>query len=224
MPNRQFWRRVYKIAVDDLAALVVPERIILCEGSPRNLDKGFDALCYKELFSDSHPESLFISRGGAYDVEKSAELIAVLEAVAEGISVRRLIDRDEMTEAERRRKEKEGILVLGRREIESYLYDPAVLATFLTKIGEEEAVGKVVQKHKDLLSGAGANPNVKGVSRDLFEFIKTCTSHGMLGRRRKEFEKDYLLPALRETPELLEELEGDIFRNSGSEQKAERST
>ena len=40
-PNRRFWEQTHKIALDDLAALVVPDRIVICEGSHGS--DGFDA-------------------------------------------------------------------------------------------------------------------------------------------------------------------------------------
>ena len=36
VPNRAFWNKAHEIALDDLAALVAPERIVICEGEPRN--------------------------------------------------------------------------------------------------------------------------------------------------------------------------------------------
>ena len=40
-PNRKFWKRAYDVALDDLAALVAPKQVIICEGSPKleNLSK-----------------------------------------------------------------------------------------------------------------------------------------------------------------------------------------
>ena len=211
IPNRQFWRRMYDIALDDLAKLVAPERVIFCEGKRKDNDKGFDAYCYNEIFSASHPETLFISRGGASDVEESEDLVAVLNVVVKGISVKKLIDRDEMTDGGRIRKLDKGILVLGRRELENYLYDPKVLSTFCDRIGEAEKAGEVLRKYEELVGGQEENADIKRISRSLFEFIRRVTKHGRLGKSRNEFEKDHLVPSLKQTEEVLHELERDIF-------------
>ena len=35
-PDSAFWNRAYDVALDDLASLVAPERVIVCEGTPKN--------------------------------------------------------------------------------------------------------------------------------------------------------------------------------------------
>ena len=40
VPDRAFWQRAYEVALDDLAALVAPERVVICEGEPMNRNSG----------------------------------------------------------------------------------------------------------------------------------------------------------------------------------------
>ena len=49
-PDRRLWQNTYRIALDDLADLVAPENIVICEGSRSSADKGFDAKCYNRIF------------------------------------------------------------------------------------------------------------------------------------------------------------------------------
>ena len=35
-PDRAFWKRAYGVALDDLATLVAPSRVVICEGHPRH--------------------------------------------------------------------------------------------------------------------------------------------------------------------------------------------
>ena len=74
MPSRPFWRRTYQIALDDLADLITPEHIVVCEGASTKADKGFDAACYNDLFAEAHPDTLFVSHGNANEVVKSEPL------------------------------------------------------------------------------------------------------------------------------------------------------
>ena len=113
VPNRVFWTNTYKMALDDLASLVAPACIVVCEGNQDKHVKGFDADCYNRIFSDEYPETLFMSRGGASQVVRSEHLVTILKAIAEGIEVRRLIDRDDMTEDERNNKIKSGSTCYG---------------------------------------------------------------------------------------------------------------
>ena len=211
-PNRTFWANVYKIALDDLASLVAPRRIVICEGSADRHVRGFDAKCYNELFADESPETLFVSRGGAGQVIESGHLMAILKAVAEGIQIHRLIDRDDMTEDERNRKIREGIRVLRRRELEEYLYDVEVIRTFLTLHGcDDRIVANIIETRDDLLANEAGPANVKHVSRKLFETIRNTTKLPNLGNSREEFAFNFLVPALRETHQVFDELWEDIF-------------
>ena len=103
-PNRVFWENMYVIALDDLSSLVAPQRVVICEGSKDKHVKAFDAQCYNRLFADEFSETLFISQGGAGEVIQSEHLVAILKAIASGIEVAKLIDRDDMTDEERSKK------------------------------------------------------------------------------------------------------------------------
>ena len=210
VPNRQFWKDVYQVSLDDLSKLIAPEHIIICEGNRQG--EGFDAKCYNRLFADTHPETLFVSYGGASEVEKSENLMAILNALTAGTKVLRLRDRDDMSEGGREERIKDGIRVLSRRELENYLYDPEVLRIFLRKRGRECFTEDILNKRSSLLGGCdGNNGDVKSITRKLFEFIRTRTHLGNLGNDREEFALEYLVPALKETQEVFENIESDIF-------------
>lgn len=219
VPDRSFWQTTYQVALDDLAGLIAPDNVVLCEGDRDKADEGFDAQCYNRIFSDAHPDTLFVSRGAASEVENSDDLIAVLRAVAKGSAVWRLIDRDDMTDGERERQINKGIRVLGRRELENYLYDPGVIKTFLRMNDREECAENVLKKHKaEFLAGSSmAEADLtKDKTRTLFAFIKQSTQLGNLGNKRDEFALYYLAPALRQTRAVYQELRTDVFPSSMS--------
>ncbi len=175
-PNRVFWENMYEVALDDLATLVAPHRVVICEGSKDKYVKAFDAQCYNRLFAGEFPETLFISQGGSGEVIQSEHLVAILESIARGIDVCKLIDRDDMTDGERARKIAQGISVLRRREPEEYLYDPEVLRTFLQAEGcGGPVVETVLDEREALVNGQAGPTNVKDVSRDLFQKIRSET-------------------------------------------------
>jgi len=211
-PNRSFWANIYRIALDDLASLVAPQRIVICEGSADKHVKGFDADCYNRLFEEASPETLFVSRGGSGEVIQSEHLAAILEAIAEGTEVFRLIDRDDMTEHQRNARIGDGVRVLRRRELEDYLFHKEVLCTFLKSHGcEETTVAKVLSARDQLLNSQTGPANVKDVSRQLFDTIRKVTKLPNLGNNRQEFALEFLVPALRETEVVFNELREDVF-------------
>jgi len=211
-PNRPFWANIYRITLDDLASLVAPHRIVLCEGSAETHIKGFDASCYNQLFANEFPETLFVSRGGAGQVIQSAHLRGILEAVVEGTEVIRLIDRDDMTKVERDRKISDGIRVLRRRELEEYLYDSEVLRTFLMSCDcDDKTIAAILDNRDRLLENQDGPRNAKDASRELFSMIRTTTRLPNLGNSREEFALQFLVPAPGETDEVFDELREDIF-------------
>ncbi len=211
-PNRTFWANVYSIALDDLASLVAPRRIVICEGSAERHVRGFDANCYNALFADESPETLFVSQGGAGQVIDSENLMAILNAMAGGIQIHRLIDRDDMTEDERNRNIAEGIRVLRRRELEEYLYDAEVLRTFLIMQGCDAGIlASIIEERANLLANQSGPANVKDVSRNLFDTIRRTTKLSNLGNSRDAFALEFLVPALRSTQPVFDELREDVF-------------
>ena len=117
-----------------------------------------------------------------------------------------------MTDVERAQKIAQGIRVLRRRELEEYLYDPAVLRTFLHTAGcGEAAVEKVLNERESLVSRQVGPNNIKDVSRDLFAMIRRVTKLANLGNSREEFACEFLVPALGKTPGVYDELRKDVF-------------
>ena len=215
IPDRAFWQTTYRVALDDLADLIAPSNIVICEGKENAAASGFDADCYNRILGDSHPDTLFVSRGGAKQVEKSEVLIAVLQSVAKGADIWRLIDRDEMTESARRERIQQDVRVLSRRELENYLYAPEVLSAFCKREDKEGVESEILGKAQELLGGGAPEfADLRPLTRELFEFIKAKTRLQNIGNDRREFALEHLVPALRESPNVLRELEEDIFNQS----------
>lgn len=205
VPNQGFFRRMYEVLQTDLAGLIAPDCVVLCEGSETT-----DAKIYNAIFEAAHPEVLFVARGGASTVEKG-DIIPLLEAVVPNVTVSRLIDRDDMPTSVRDEKISQGIRVLRRREIENYLWDKAVVRNALTNMGVELAVVDDVLKAYPF-----QNPETDDMKKDykqqlFFELIREADGVQLPGRNRREFISAHLAPALRETPSVFDELSDDVF-------------
>ena len=73
VPDRPFWNRAYEVALDDIAALVAPRTVVICEGepiSPKNFkNQSHDAHCYGVIFQNEYPDTQFVSMGNDQKVE-----------------------------------------------------------------------------------------------------------------------------------------------------------
>lgn len=206
--SRSFWRGVYHVALDDLAALVGPERIILCEGDRDRPSDGFDAKCYSKLFADDHGDTLFLSRGSSSQVENSSDLTAVIEEIMEGVEILKLIDRDDMTDEHRNKllADNPKMRILRRRELENYLYDTAVLEVFFKKHGFEGLPENIEGLLVNAITG-----DTRYARQDVLKETRKLLPEKLLGRKSREFELYYLVPALKATKSVYRELEEDIF-------------
>ena len=206
--SRSFWRGVYQEALDDLAALVAPDRIILCESNRDRPGEGFDARCYNRIFEETHGDTLFISRGSASQVERSDDLKAVITAVHDGVEILKLIDRDDMSDEGRAERLSQGDLrILRRRELENYLYDEAVIRKLYETHGRTEVPHDVLS----LLVDDPKRGDTRQTSRKVLNVTKRELSEVSLGNDRPEFERFHLVPALCATEGVYRELEADIF-------------
>ena len=119
--DRIAWTNMHKVVLEDLAALVVPDRIVLCEGKPGNA--GLDAECYNCIFAEEHPDTLFVSTGGKGEgINHWAVIRAIIDA-----DITLLRDRDNLSEREISEERSAGKRVLSRAKIEDYLLDDEVL-------------------------------------------------------------------------------------------------
>jgi AAA15 family ATPase/GTPase len=137
------WRELFAVALDDLATLVSPKRIIYCEGRAEpgmaGAERGMDAQALNTIFGESHPDTLFISSGGNTELDQRSTIaIAILSKVFPTVEVFVLKDRDmgsgkEIDEAARQmylQTNPNNHRVLKRWELENYLYDKEVLRAY----------------------------------------------------------------------------------------------
>lgn len=212
VPDASFWHRTYEVALADLADLIAPEHVVLCEGKRADEDVGFDADCYTAIFSHTHAQTLFRGWGGADEVRAGKGALDLLATMVGGVTVWRLIDRDDMPDAQRAKEMAAGVRVLRRREIENYLYDPAVIATILAKHDRVGLTEGLQSRLQEILGDTSIElGDVKAHTRKMFELIRSETGLPALGNSRREFAVYHLAPALRETPSIFNELREDVF-------------
>ena len=204
-PTQSFFRRMYEVLQEDLAGLVAPSCLVLCEGLENT-----DAKIYNRIFEDSHPDTLFVGRGSSSVVEKG-DIIPVLEAVVPSTKIIRLIDRDAMPVPSRQEYLSIGIRVLRRREIENYLWDKKVVGRALQNIGAGQGTIDNILMEYPFQNVREDDMKADNLLQSLFEKIRHAGEVSLPGRNRREFAFAHLSQAVRETEEVFRELSDDIF-------------
>ena len=218
-PDRQFWKDAYQVALDDLAALVAPERVVICEGFPKAArsvrNHSLDARCYDRIFEAEFPETRFVSMGNDIDVlGDRQELTQALLTLVDGLDVVRLIDRDDRSADEVADVQKDGVRVLSRRNLESFLFDDDVLRKLAASEGKEDRVDELIaEKWRIVEEASDTNPsdNLKPASGRIYNACKRILSLTRCGNNTNAFMRDTLAPLITLEMDVYNELKRDIF-------------
>jgi hypothetical protein len=219
-PSRRFWESVLSVALDDLAALVAPEQVIVCEGNPAGAVPGknaeHDATIFNTVFGDHLPGAKFIAGGNAKEVAADRlGFVAALPNIASGISVKRLIDRDDHAPFDVIELRKQGITALGRRHLEAYVYDDEVLTALCQSVGRPaDAPGLLADKAQALTdSVARGNPpdDVKSAAGVIYTKAKQRLGLTGIGNDQMAFARNTLAPLIKPEMAVFGELKKDVF-------------
>ena len=215
-PNSNFWAQTYDVALGDLAKLVAPKRIILCEGKFEWEAKGFDAACYNRIFGRRYPDTRFISVGNREDIENADKrLIPVIEAIAEGAKILRLRDRDRATCQDKKNNAKEGILILSRKYIEKYLLDDEVLRQLCVSQKKSDKIQEFLTAKDKEIEKVMNDSRIKKKRRPIVQRVQQQTEKilelSYSGDTVGSFMRDILAPLIQPGMKVYEELHKDIF-------------
>jgi energy-coupling factor transporter ATP-binding protein EcfA2 len=219
-PSREFWARTLDVAMGDLAGLVAPEHLVLCEGRPRNQDAdqkaAFDASCYQQIFADEFPNTDFISVGNSVDASQDRlELGYAIQALASGTRIDRLIDRDLRTDAEVEALAAQNVRVLSRRHIEAYLLDDEVITALCVLNGKPDEVTAALEiKAAELKASInrGNDPDdLKSAAGSIYIGLRRLLGLTRAGSTWHAFARDTLSPLIGREMTVYAELRADIF-------------
>lgn len=219
--NRNFWEKTLRVTLDELSELIVPQQLVICEGNPKGTGKNaeFDAQCYQKIFASEFPDTQFISAGAANDVETDRlALVKSIQAIAKGVKIIRLIDKDDRNEEEVKKSISDGIRVLSLRHIESYLFAEEILVLLCEKYSQQHQVSNILDIRKKSLekSCKRGNPqdDIKSASGDIYNEIKRILNLSGLGNNSTAFSKDSLAPLITPNTQIYKQLKKDIFDSS----------
>ena len=201
--DRLTWNKFLSIALDDLSEQIVPETIILCEGSPngKGSRENFDAEIYSKIFDEHALNIQFISAGSSSEVDKTAHANKpIIQAIAPKTRLITLIDRDEHSEEQIEKRAANGDLVLTKRNLESYLFADEVLEKLAQEKGKPECFEEIQNKKHELLQASGKpHDDFKPIAGKLYNALKEILDLTQCGSNSDAFMSNTLAPLI--TPE-----------------------
>ena len=186
------------------------------KAKPQDPAKGFDAACYNQIFGRLYPDTRFVSIGNNIDIEKAdTHLIPVIEAIAEGVEILRIRDRDDATPQEVKENSEKGVRTLSLRNIESYLFDDEVLTKLCEDHGKLDKIQDLLEAKqaalKDSIAEGKSPDDLKPTAQRIHVTAKNALRPSKMGNRSKNFMRDLLAPLIQPGMKVYEQLETDIF-------------
>lgn len=214
--DRVLWQKMMEIALEDYAPFMSPETVVFCEGSTSGRRrKDFDAMCYQNIFKNTHPETIFFSVGGCNDVVENNVVVDLAHAFSRATKVIKLIDRDDRSPNEISELQQNGIKVLSRRHIESYLLDDEVLDKWCESVNQPQKKTSIrVLKAQCIANSCGrGNPSddVKSASNEICSDAKKQLGITGCGNNGEAIMRDTLAPLITPDMAVYHELEQIIF-------------
>ncbi|OBY26164.1 hypothetical protein A9D60_19510 [Leisingera sp. JC1] len=219
-PTRSFWASVLNVALDDLAVLVAPSEVVICEGNPRGTVAGknaeHDAQIYKKIFGDDFPDTTFISAGNSKEVQSDfVGLATVLPNIASGIKISRLIDLDDHAPDDVADFKSKGINVLSSRHLECYLYDDEVLSELCSWAGHPELAPDLIAIKEKAIEKVVANgfpaDDLKKAAGNIYVEAKKLLSLKQVGNDAPAFARQTLANLIKPGMGVYERLKQDVF-------------
>jgi len=215
--------KMMSIALDDLNEQIMPEHIVLCEGSATGKTrKNFDADIYNEIFNSKYSNTVFISAGNCDQVDHIGIILdEVLKQTFPKSTVHRLIDRDDLSAPQVEKKEADGITVLPKRNLESYLLDDELLSALAVASSHPDKVEQIIKAKNDELIASSSPPrnnpsdDLKSCAGKIYTESKIILNITQCGNNADAFMKDSLTPLFTENLGIYKELEShfSLFLN-----------
>lgn len=214
--GKPFWKRAMRVALDDFAGYVGPEKVVLCEGGAVGGGADFDANCYNSIFMDTHPNVLFMGVGNSDDVQNDPKGVErVIRGISEKVVVVRLIDRDDRREDEIDTLARRGVRVLSLRNIESYLLGDEVLTASCKSLGDVTKAMALIevkqQSIKNSVAKGGAADDLKRVAGDVYNAAKALFPDQKLGADKRSFMSGVCAKEIEPHTNIYKKLCRDIF-------------
>lgn len=219
-PTRNFWQGIMHVALDDLATLVVPKQVIICEGNPTGAVPGknaeHDARIYEVIFGDEMLDTTFISAGNSKEIQNDfIGLATVLPKLTSGLSITRLIDLDDHSPSDVAAFKSKGISVLSLRHLEAYLYDDEVLTALCVSVGRPEKAADLIAEKAAAISSVVSQghpaDDVKKAAGSIYVAAKRILALTQVGNDAPAFARNTLSKLIKPGMAIYARLRKDVF-------------
>ncbi len=140
-------------------------------------------------------------------------LAQALLSLVDGLEVVRLIDRDDRSDQEVADALRDGVRVLSRRNLESYLFDDDVLRALAARVNQEDKADELIAEKKRIVDARSDSPSdaLKPAGGQIYNACKNTLSLTRCGNNAEAFMRDTLAPIIEPRMAVYEELKRDIF-------------
>lgn len=194
--GRVTWEKMLSIALDDLSKQIAPQKLVVCEGSSIGTRrKDFDAEIYNRVLGVHHHGVLFVSGGSANQVKAiGASVQQTLQAILPTSAIRTLIDRDDLSDQEVQNHEQAGTIVLGLRNLESYLFADDVIEALVNRENKQAMKANALKIKSDALAASVGRGNpgddLKSAAGDIYTGLKKLLELQRAGNNTEAFMRD----------------------------------
>lgn len=218
--DRSFWKRMFAVALDDLSELVAPHEIAFCEGRRESggtkRSPTFDAAVYRTIFGARHPDTEFVPLGGTTELDREALLLStVLSQMMPSIRTWKVFDRDDRSATEISDLAAAGTRVLGRRDLESYLWDDEILSELAAVAGHPTEAPALINEKQRLMAQLSAQgkpvDDIKAIAGQMYNECKRRLQLTQCGNNSVDFARVTLAPLVKPNTRTYTELETAIF-------------
>ena len=158
---------------------------------------------------------MFYPLGNCNDVEKEKQIIDFIERLSPQSKIIKLIDRDDRSSDEIADLESDGVKVLSRRHIESYLLDDEVLKKWCVDVGRQEKIPDLLAAKQHAIQGSigrgNAPDDIKSAANEICTEGKKILGITSCGNTGEMIMRDTLAKLITSEMAVYQELERIIF-------------
>lgn len=215
--SKAVMEKFYELAFGDFAKLMLPRKIVFCEGDPNGkLRKDFDKMIYTQIFGDEHPDTFFASARSCSELEKiETSLGEIMTKLLNNTTIIKIVDRDDRSEREILELNAKDIRVLSRRNLESYLLDDSVISLLCEANIASDKVDECKAAKQAAIDGSVGRGNprddMKSACGEIYNSIKSILGLTQCGNNADAFLRDTMAPLITPETEIYKQLEQEIF-------------
>lgn len=201
-PDRQLWEKTIELTLGSLASLLGPHTIYLCEGDPLSRkNKSFDAQVLDRVFGATNPQCSFISVGNTDAViDPDGPVAQALSAIFPNAQIKRVVDRDYLSQAEVDDLKLRGVRVTSERHLEAYLLADEMIEKLCANCGRAELIPDALRAKQQELAASVVRGNdiddVKSASGGIVNALRALLQIRNGGSATHPFLRDTMAPLM----------------------------